>query len=208
MDCLLLVSSESDSAALATLQQDFYVSRGPAVYGPSTFATLRSVRESLRERWPRVWRVGVPIGLNPTTNRYWYKAATVRRTKRFAQRAVTRLVNEADHGPMPLTNETLGHLLTRWVDQLKGADLDAFYDRLSQRGPSATSVRRYHAVCSAALRPGGQVGLLELSPAAQALPPNMVRNEPNAPTPQELKLLSLDSDPDQCQDHTNGSSDQ
>jgi hypothetical protein len=108
---------------------------------------------------------------------------------------------------MPLTNETLGRLLTRWVEQLKVADLDAFYDRLSQRGPSATSVRRYHAVCSAALRPGGQVGLLELSPA-QASPPSMVRNAPNAPTPEEIKLLSLDSDPDQCQDHTNGSSDQ
>jgi hypothetical protein len=106
---------------------------------------------------------------------------------------------------MPLTNETLGRLLTRWVEQLKGADLDAFYDRLSQRGPSATSVRRYHAVCSAALRPGVQVGLLELSPAAQASPPSMVRN---APTPEEIKFLSLDSDPDQCQDHTNGSSDQ
>jgi hypothetical protein len=51
----------------------FYVSSGPAVHGPSTPATQPSVRESLREHWPGVWRVGVPIGLDPTTNRYWYQ---------------------------------------------------------------------------------------------------------------------------------------
>ena len=73
--------------------------------------------------------------------------------------------------------------------RLKGSDLDAFYDRLSRRGLSATSVRRYHAVCSAALNQGVKWGLLERSPAAQASPPTIGRNEPDAPTPEEVKLL-------------------
>ena len=75
------------------------------------------------------------------------------------------------------------------LQRLTGADLDAFYDRLSQRGLSATSIRRYHAVCSAALNQGIKWGLLEHSPAAQASPPTIERNEPDAPTPEEIKLL-------------------
>jgi len=95
-----------------------------------------------------------------------------------AQRTSARLVNEASQGRIPLTKETFGGLLTRWLDhieargrapktlvenrriaaaiaeelgakdlqKLKGSDLDAFYDRLSRRGLSATSVRRYQAV--------------------------------------------------------------
>ena len=73
--------------------------------------------------------------------------------------------------------------------KLNASDLDAFYDRLNRRGLSATSVRRYHAVCSAALNQGVKWGLLERSPAAQASPPSIERNEPDAPTPEEIKLL-------------------
>ena len=75
------------------------------------------------------------------------------------------------------------------LQKLNGSDLDAFYDRLSRRGLSATNVRRYHAVCSAALNQGIRWGLLERSPAAHASPPSMERNEPDAPTPEEIKLL-------------------
>jgi len=78
---------------------------------------------------------------------------------------------------------------TKDLQKLKASDLDAFYDRLSRRGLSATSVRRYHAVCSAALNQGVKWGLLERSPAAQASPPSMERNEPDAPTPEQIKLL-------------------
>ena len=161
------------------------------------------------------------LGRDPATHRYRYAATTVRGTKRDAQRAAAGLVSEADHGRIPLTKETLGGLLARWLDhietrgrapktlvenrrmaaaiaeelgakelqKLKGSDLDAYYDRLSRRGLSATSVRRYHAVCSAALNQGVRWGLLERSPAAQASPPTMERNEPDAPTPEEIKLL-------------------
>jgi integrase len=75
------------------------------------------------------------------------------------------------------------------LQKLKGSDLDAYYDRLSHRGLSATSVRRYHSVCSAALNQGVRWGLLERSPAAQASPPRLEPNEPDAPTPEEIKLL-------------------
>src|SRR5580704_852703 len=75
------------------------------------------------------------------------------------------------------------------LQKLKGSDLDTFYDRLSRRGLSATSVRRYHAVFSAALNQGVRWGLLERSPAAQASPPIMEHKEPEAPTPDEIKLL-------------------
>ena len=137
------------------------------------------------------------------------------------KREAARLVNEASQGRIPLTNETFGGLLDRWLDhieargrapktlvenrrmaaaiakdlgakdlrKLKASDLDAFYDRLSRRGLSATSVRRYHAVCSAALNQGVKWGLVERSQAAQASPPSIERNEPDAPTPEEIKLL-------------------
>ena len=75
------------------------------------------------------------------------------------------------------------------VQKVKGSDLDVFYDRLSRRGLSASSVRRYHAVCSAALNQAVKWGLLERSPAAQASPPTMERHEPDAPTPEGMKLL-------------------
>ena len=75
------------------------------------------------------------------------------------------------------------------LQKLNGSDLDAFCDRLGRRGLSATSVRRYHAVCSATLNQGVRWGLLERSPAAQPSPRSMEQNEPDAPTPEEVKLL-------------------
>ena len=161
------------------------------------------------------------LGRDPNTRRYRYAHATVHGGRRDAQREAARLVNEASQGRIPLTNETFGGLLDRWLDhieargrapktlvenrrmaaaiakdlgakdlrKLKASDLDAFYDRLSRRGLSATSVRRYHAVCSAALNQGVKWGLLERSPAAQASPPRIERSEPDAPTPEEIKLL-------------------
>ena len=39
------ISSESDSAALAPLQQDFYILTDRLAHKPSTFATLKSVQQ-------------------------------------------------------------------------------------------------------------------------------------------------------------------
>jgi integrase len=73
--------------------------------------------------------------------------------------------------------------------KVTGRDLDAFYDRLRRRGLSATSVRRYHAVLSAALNQAVRWGLLQHSPVAQATPPGLERNEAPAPSPEQIKML-------------------
>jgi integrase len=73
--------------------------------------------------------------------------------------------------------------------KVTGRDLDAFYDRLRRRGLSATSVRRYHAVLSAALNQAVRWGLLQHSPVAQATPPGIERNEAPAPSPEQIKVL-------------------
>jgi hypothetical protein len=128
----------------------------------------------------------VCLGRDPATGRYRYTTSTVHGGRREAQRAAARLVTDAEQGRIPMTKETFGGLLERWlehieargrasktivenrrmataiakelgskdVQKLRGRDLDAYYDRLSRRGLSATSVRRYHAVCSAALNQG------------------------------------------------------
>jgi len=166
-------------------------------------------------------RSGCPSAVTRRPGRYRYTSVTVHGGRPEAQRAAAQLVSDASKGHVPLTKETFGGLLTRWLDhiaargrapktlvenrriaaaiteelgdkdlqKLRGRDLDAFYDRLSGRGLSATSVRRYHAVCSAALNQGVRWGLLERSPAAQATPPTIERNEPDAPMPEEIKLL-------------------
>ncbi len=82
-------------------------------------ALQKSVKGSLRERSPGVWQVGVSLGRDPATHRYRYAAATVRGAKRDAQRAAAGLVSEADHGRIPLTKETFGNLLTRWLDHIE-----------------------------------------------------------------------------------------
>ncbi len=171
------------------------------------------------------------LGRDPATGRYRYTTTTVHGGRRQAQRAAAQLVNDASKGHIPLSKETFGGLLARWLDHIeargrapktlvenrrmataiaeelgdkdlqkvRGRDLDAYYDRLGRWGLSATSVRRYHAVCSAALNQGVRWGLLEHSPAAQATPPSMERNEPEAPTPDEIKQLierAQSKDPD------------
>jgi len=83
--------------------------------------------------------------------------------------------------------------------KLRGRDLDGFYDGLSRRGLSPTSVRRYHAVLSASLNQAVKWGLLEHSPAAQATPPGLERSEPAAPSAENIKLLieaAQESDPE------------
>jgi integrase len=77
----------------------------------------------------------------------------------------------------------------RELRKLRGRDLDGFYDGLRKRGLSATSVRRYHAVLSASLNQAVRWGLLEHSPASQATPPGLERNEAPTPSPEKIKRL-------------------
>ena len=85
----------------------------------SIIATLKSVQGSLRERSPGVWQVRVALGRDPTTHRYRYAHATVHGGRRDAQREAARLVNEASKGQIPLTKETFGGLLDRWLDHIE-----------------------------------------------------------------------------------------
>ena len=86
------ISSESDSAALAPLQQDFCILTDRLVHNLSIVTTLKSVQGSLRERSQGVWQVRVSLGLDPTTKRYVYVSTTVRAGRRAAQREAARLV--------------------------------------------------------------------------------------------------------------------
>ena len=78
---------------------------------------------------------------------------------------------------------------TKELRRLRGRDLDALYDNLRKRGLSPTSVRRYHAVLSASLNQAVRWGLLEHSPASQATPPSLERNEAPTPEPEKVKRL-------------------
>jgi site-specific recombinase XerD len=82
--------------------------------------------------------------------------------------------------------------------RLRGADLDSFYHHLRRKGLAPATVRRYHAVLSAALHQAVRWGLIERSPAVQATPPTVPSLEPTCPTPDEVKRLieaAEESDP-------------
>jgi integrase len=93
-----------------------------------------------------------------------------------------------------LENRRLAAAITAELGQkelrrVTGRDLDAFYDSLRRRGLSPTSVRRYHAVLSAALNQAVRWGLLRHSPVAQATPPALERKEAPAPSSEQVKAL-------------------
>jgi hypothetical protein len=87
---------------------------------------------------------------------------------------------------------TSAELGERELRKVTGRDLDAFYDRLRRRGLSARSVRRYHAVLSAALNQAVRCGLLQHSPVAQATPPALERIEAPPPSPEQIKASDRD----------------
>ena len=88
VDCLLLVGSESDSAALASVQQGSCISSMDPVHNVSMIATPIPVKGSLRDRSPGVWHVRVSLGRDPASGRHRYTTTTVRggRRKRRGRR--------------------------------------------------------------------------------------------------------------------------
>lgn len=62
----------------------------------------------------------VSLGRDPDTRRYRYASATVRGTKRDAQKAAARLVSQADDGQLTASNATVATLLDRWYVHLEG----------------------------------------------------------------------------------------
>ncbi|MDP9420243.1 MAG: site-specific integrase [Actinomycetota bacterium] len=80
----------------------------------------------------------------------------------------------------------IGHLQ---VPKLTGADLDAFYASLLRRGLNPLSVRKCHAILSAALHQAVRWGWLERSPIARCSPPSAPSKEIVPPTVEEVRRL-------------------
>ncbi len=82
-------------------------------------------------------RSGCPLGRDPATRRYRYAHATVHGGRRDAQREAARLVSEASRGRIPLTNETFGGLLDRWLDHIEvGPVVHGFVQTIRDRHPT------------------------------------------------------------------------
>jgi hypothetical protein len=59
------------------------------------------------------------VGRDPKTKSYSYVSSTVHGGRRAAQREAARLVKQAADGQIPTERETLGGLLTRWLDHIE-----------------------------------------------------------------------------------------
>lgn len=75
------------------------------------------------------------------------------------------------------------------LDKLSARDLDRFYSELLARGLSKATVRRRHAVLSAALVWAVKWGMIPFSPADRATPPGMNRPEVSAPEVTDVQGL-------------------
>jgi integrase len=85
------------------------------------------------------------------------------------------------------------------IDRLGPADIDAFYARLNKAGLSPLSIRKCHAILSAALNQAIKWGWIDRNPVDRASPPGVHRREIRPPTPQELRALlqsCMESHPD------------
>jgi integrase len=80
----------------------------------------------------------------------------------------------------------LGHVV---VVKLTAADLDAFYAGLLRRGLKPLSVRKCHAVLSAALRQAVKWGWIDRNPIDRASPPSTRSAEVIPPTVDEVRTL-------------------
>lgn len=111
------------------------------------------MRGSLREKAPGVWELRVPLPRDPLTRRRRQRSASVRGTKREAQRELARLVAAADEGRQGSTQATLAVLLERWWEHKR--------DRLSP-----TTAEEYRRLIAKRIRPAlGQVKLGRLTAA-------------------------------------------
>jgi integrase len=80
------------------------------------------------------------------------------------------------------------------IDRLSGSDLDAFYTALLKRGLNPLSVRKCHAILSAALRQALRWGWIDRSPIERSPPPSPRHREIAIPTPQEIRALLTECD--------------
>jgi len=82
------------------------------------------------------------------------------------------------------------------LNALSAYDLDSLYGRLRRRTPplSPASIRRIHALLSAALHQGEKWGWVDRSVARQASPPPVRSQEPNTPMADEVQRMIAEAD--------------
>ena len=80
----------------------------------------------------------------------------------------------------------VGHIR---VDRLTASDLDAFYASLLKKGLNPLSVRKCHAIISAALHQALRWGWIDRNPAERASPPSTRQREVVVPKPNDVRQL-------------------
>jgi integrase len=75
------------------------------------------------------------------------------------------------------------------IHEVRGHHLESLYQRLVDGGLSAARVQKVHTVASVAFKAAVRRELIAASPAATARAPSIGRQEPTAPTPEEVALI-------------------
>lgn len=75
------------------------------------------------------------------------------------------------------------------IDHLSGADIDRLYAQLRKRGLKPLTVRKSHAILSAALHQAVRWGWLDHNPIDQATPPSARSDELTVPSADEVRRL-------------------
>lgn len=75
------------------------------------------------------------------------------------------------------------------IAKLGPAEIDRFYDQLSKSGLAPLTVRKNHAILSAAFNQALEWGWLDRNPVHRASPPSLRGREIHPPTLEELRLL-------------------
>jgi len=88
-----------------------------------------------------------------------------------------------------ISHSILPNLGSKRVDKLTGAELDAFYARLTKDGLGPLSVRKCHAILSASLNQALKWGWIDRSPIERATPPGVRSREIVPPTIDEVRRL-------------------
>ena len=94
-----------------------------------------------------------------------------------------------------LTEQTvrpeIGHLR---LSKLSTRDLDLLYAKLTEKGNKATTIRRVHALISAALHQAERWGYVDRNVAGRASPPPVHAAQVEAPTPAEVQTILVAAD--------------
>jgi integrase len=73
------------------------------------------------------------------------------------------------------------------LDKVTGADLDALYAGLQDRGLAPTTIRAVHSILRAAMHQAVRWGTIPANPTARATPPPLNQHEQHPPTADQLR---------------------